>query len=98
MFRSALLLALLASPAFAQPGGAADSASAKTVAPFIDEHTLVIVRIEIPRVNIDATLKLAAALVGNAEDMSELSKSLKAWAKRFAASGGKDIFLTYGAG
>ena len=45
MYRLFLLVLLLASPAFAQPGAQLRS-FAETAAPFIDEHTLIVVRID----------------------------------------------------
>ena len=57
MRRLPLLAALaLAAPVVAQPS--ADFA--RTAAPFIDEHTLVVARVDVTRVDVESVLKLAA--------------------------------------
>lgn len=92
MHRFSFVALLLAAPAVAGPRPFAES-----VAPFIDEHTLVIVRADISRVDIETVLKIGAAFVG-ADQMSERAPTVRAWVKNFVSKGGSDIFLTYGAG
>lgn len=91
----AFLSLFLAIPAFGQPAGGTESFG-KIAAPFIDEHTLVVVRIDVSRVELGTILKLTSALLG--EDADEMSKAVKGWIADFTASGGKTILLTYGAG
>jgi len=92
MRRLSLIAILLAVPAFAQP----TESIGKIVSPFIDEHTLVVVRADVTGVDLGSILKLASMVMG--EDAGELANAVKAWVKDFAASGGKTVLLTYGAG
>lgn len=92
MRRLSLLAVLLAGPAFAQA-----PPFAKTAAPFIDEHTLVVVRVDVSKADVETVLKLAAPLLGDVEESSETVKAVKAWVKEFVRVGGSDVFLTYGA-
>jgi Protein of unknown function (DUF1559) len=92
MHRFAVLGLLLAAPAFAAP-----RPFAETAAPFIDEHTLVVVRADMSRVDVDSLLKLAAAYAG-ADQAGEITPTVRAWFKDFVAKGGRDVFFTYGPG
>ena len=95
MPRLPLLALLLAAPAFAQPPGRAPSV-ADTAAPFIDEHTLVVARVDLTRVDVETVLKLAAAFSG--EDDGESTGEVRALVQEFARRGGKDVLLPYGPG
>lgn len=96
MRRFSLALALIATPLFAQPAGEASS-FAKTATPFIDDHTLVVVRVDLSRVDIDTVLKLAVPIIGDGDEAGELVNAVKKWRKDFIQLGGKDVFFTYGA-
>jgi hypothetical protein len=97
MRRLSLLGLLLAAPAFAQSAGGAGS-FARIAAPFIDEHTLVVVRVDISRVDVDAILKLAVPLIGDDEEGGQTAAGVRRWVREFIRIGGKDVFFTYGAG
>src|SRR5205823_10566675 len=96
MRRLSLLLLLLAGPAFAQPPGGVPS-FAKLAAPFIDEHTLVVVRVDLTRADLESALKVAAAVRGDGEEMGEAAREVRAWVREFVRRGGTDVFFTYGA-
>jgi len=95
--RSIAFFALLFGvPAYAQiPRG--DSTFAHTAAPFIDQHTMVVVRVDVSRVDLDTVLKLAAALLGDGEEVGDAVPAVRAWVTEFTKKGGKDLFFTYGA-
>lgn len=95
--RIAFFALLFALPALAQVPGE-QSSLAKTAAPFIDEHTLVVVRVDISRAEVDSVLKLAAPIFGEGDVAGEKVAAIKRWVKEFTQAGGKDIFLTYGPG
>jgi hypothetical protein len=97
MRRLSVLALLFAAPAFAQPPGEVRS-FAQTVAPFIDEHTLVVVRVDVTRVDLDPIFKVVAALLGDGDEVGEGVTAVRAWVKEFTKRGGNDVFLTYGAG
>src|SRR5262245_64864298 len=91
-----LLSLLLAAPAFAQAPGAKPTFF-EVAAPFIDEHTLIVARADVARIDLDTLLKLFVAIAG--EDAAEETvPAVKNWVKSFVASGGRDLFLTYGPG
>ena len=96
MPRLPLLALFLAAPAFAQPPGTEPSTSG-TVAPFIDEHTLVVARVDMSRVDVDTIAKLAAAVLGEGDEGDQPGPTIASWVKEFTKRG-KDVFLTYGPG
>jgi hypothetical protein len=98
MRRLSLLAFVLAAPAFAQPPGVGSADVARTVAPFIDEHTLVVGRVDVARVDVETVLKLAALVSGEVEDAGEMAGAVRGLVKRFTEAGGKDVLLTYGSG
>lgn len=93
---SAIAILLFASAAYAQP--AKNTTFARTVTPFIDEHTLVVARVDISRVDVETVLKLAGPIIGNDEVGADAMKVIRQWMKEFVQAGGKEVFLTYGAG
>ncbi|MBO0701183.1 MAG: DUF1559 domain-containing protein, partial [Zavarzinella sp.] len=97
MSRFSLPLLLLTAPAFAQKPGAAPS-SAKTAAPFIDEHTLVVVRMDVTRVDLESAIKIGKAIQGDGEELGQAAEEVRAWVREFGRRGGTDVFVTYGAG
>src|SRR5262249_40856988 len=97
MHRLSFLAALLAAPVFAQPpGGSTDVA--RTAAPFIDEHTLVVARVDVTRLDIAAVLKLASLVAGQGEEGGDAAPGIRANVKKLLAAGGKEVFVTYGPG
>ena len=88
------LAAVVTVPAFAQPPG--DTRSfARTAAPFIDEHTLVVARVDVSRLEVDTVLKLAVTVLG-VDEVGEMTPAVKAWVNEFVRLGGRDVFFTYG--
>ena len=96
MRRYSLLLALLAAPVFAQPPGVAPPDFARTVAPFVDEHTLVVVRVDVSRVDLDTVLKVAAAIVPDEVLGEEPGPTVARFVQGLTERAGNDVFLTYG--
>jgi hypothetical protein len=96
MRRLSFVLLLVATPAFAQVPG--ESSFAKTVAPFIDEHTLVVARMDATRADVETILKLASTVIGNGEEAAEAKEIIRSAFKQFIKLGGKDVFVTYGPG
>jgi Protein of unknown function (DUF1559) len=93
--RCLTLLALVAAaPAFAQP----PARETPNYAPFIDEHTLVVARVDVSRVDVETVLKLAAAVVGEGDEVGEAADAVRASVKQFLQAGGRDVFVTYGPG
>jgi hypothetical protein len=90
-----LLALLLTVPAFAQPGAA--RTTAQITSPFIDEHTLVVVRIDVARVDVDTVLKLATTVIGEGDGANETIADVRLWVKEFTKRT-KDLYLTYGPG
>ena len=95
MRRYSLLLALVAGPAFAQPGVRETST---LIVPFIDEHTLVVARVDLARADLAVALKVAMAFMGEEVLGEEPGPALNNWAKELTKRAGNDVFLTYGPG
>jgi len=95
MRRLTLLALAVAAPAFAQPPA---RETASVAAPFIDEHTLVVARVDVSRLDVETVLKLAAAIMGEGDEIGEAADAVRASVKKFVQAGGKDVFLTYGPG
>jgi len=92
--RFTLLAVLLAAPAFAQLPGR--ETASNTAAPFVDEHTLVVVRADLSRVDVETVLKIGRATAGEDADVTAAADEVRAWVREFARRGGKDVFVTYG--
>jgi hypothetical protein len=95
MRRLTLVALVVAAPAFAQPPV---RETASVAAPFIDEHTLVVARVDVSRLDVETVLKLAAAVMGEGDEVGEATAAVRASVKKFVQAGGKDVFLTYGPG
>src|SRR5262245_52110105 len=91
------IILFLSAPAYAQLPGEGSSFGS-TAAPFIDEHTLVVARVDLSRADVDSAFKLAIPFIGEGEDGGEVVAGIKRWVKSYVQEGGKDIFLTYGPG
>ncbi len=50
------------------------------------------------RVEVNTLLKLALPIVGEGEEAGALAKAVREWVKDFIQLGGKNVFVTYGAG
>lgn len=89
MHRFTLLVGLLASPAVAR-------SPAEVAAPFIDEHTLVVARVDLTRVDVATVLTISQAVLGNDEDVAHAAAEVRAFVQEFARRGGTDVYLSYG--
>jgi hypothetical protein len=94
MHRLSILAFILATPAFAQPPGR-DAFDPATAAPFVDEHTLVVARVDLTRVDVETVLKLAHAVAGD-EIGGQAADEVRAFVREFGRRGGTNVFLTYG--
>ena len=94
MRRLTLLALVVAAPAFAQPPGR----EAPDYAPFIDEHTLVVARVDVSRVDVETALKLAGAIAGEGDEVGAAADAVRGSVKRFLEAGGRNVFVTYGPG
>jgi hypothetical protein len=96
MLRSAFVALVLAAPAAAQLPGQGKP-HAEQAAPFIDEHTLLYVRVDVSRLDLETLLKLASVL-GDKDAVNEVAPNARKWVAEFVKKGGRDVFLTYGPG
>lgn len=67
------------------------------IAPFVDEQTLVVMRFDISKLEVESLLKLASAF-GEPDLVSEVAPTMRKLAETFVKKGGREIFVTYGAG
>lgn len=95
MYRSLLMLLACVAPISAQENTPIDFIS--KAAPFIDEQTLIVIRADLTKVQVDPFFGLLSSLKGDEEEVSLFLKEVKAWMKEFRAKGGKNVFITYGA-
>src|SRR5947209_1450685 len=70
-------------------------ALARTIAPFIDEHTYAIVRVDLSRVNADAFLNRLAAPGTQDKELAAKKEEMTRWLASFAEAGGKDLYLLF---
>ena len=94
MGRACLIALVFASPAVAQPAGEAAPFS-RLATPFIDEHTLVVARVDLTRLDLDTVFKLAVPIAGD-DAVREAAPAVKGWLAELVRLGGRDLFLTYG--
>jgi hypothetical protein len=67
---------------------------AETIAPFVDEQTIAVIRVHVAGIDFDALVnKLMPAQKGDAKQMQEERKAVGNWLSEFAKAGGKDIYL-----
>ncbi len=96
MTRTLLLALAVAGPLAAQDAPKAP-AFADTVAPFIDEHTLVVARVDASRIRPESLPGLMTILGATDEEAAVALTEVKAWLAEFTKKGGRDVFVTYGA-
>lgn len=89
--RRYLPLILFAVPALAADGFDADAAG-RVLAPFVDQQTIGVVRVEPRPADIDAWLQLAAR-VGLPDGETAGMKALKGFADAFGKAGGRELFV-----
>lgn len=95
MYRSLILLLAVAAPLTAQEAKPADFVA--KAAPFIDDQTLIVVRADLTKVQLEPFFGLLSAIKGDEEDLALFMKETKAWMKKFAEKGGRNVFVSYGA-
>jgi hypothetical protein len=90
-------LALALALALALPAAGADSAAgarAKAIAPFLDEQTLAVVRLDLTKLDADALATAMADLGGmGADEATHFKQTAGQWLGDFAKVGGKDLYV-----
>jgi hypothetical protein len=87
MYRlSALAILVLALPA------AADSSDARTVAPYLDDQTLAVVRVDATKWDADA---LATVLGAGPDEPQHVKASAGRWLTAFTKAGGKQLYIVF---
>lgn len=96
MYRiSAVMLVLVALPLLALRAGEFDAeARARTIAPFIDEQTVLIAHVDLTRIGVDAFLDWAIE-AGRLEvkEMEEPRREWHGWIADLTKAGGKEIYV-----
>jgi hypothetical protein len=89
----ALLLTLtLALPAF----GADKDARAKTIAPYLDEQTIAVARLDVTKLDGGAVTALLTDLGGApADDAADVKARAGRWLAAFGKAGGKEVFVVF---
>ncbi|MCK4624719.1 MAG: hypothetical protein KAV00_05360, partial [Phycisphaerae bacterium] len=96
-----LILVALVMPAVAPAGQAYDAAAiTKTIAPFVDDQTLVVIRIDFSRLDVDATWARFMELLKvtkdhDVKDIVGAKGEVERWVKDFVKAGGKDFFFVF---
>jgi hypothetical protein len=89
-------LAMALALSFTLPAAAADDARAKTIAPFLDEQTLAVARIDLTKVDGDSLVTALAALGGiEADEAKDLKPDAERWLDEFRKAGGKELYLVF---
>src|SRR4051812_49421533 len=93
---SAVALAL----ALAQPVSAADQfdadARARAVAPFVDEQTVGVARVDLTRIDADALLaRVAEAAKLEAEEVEGAKRALRGWVAGLTRAGAKELYAVF---
>ncbi len=96
MTRTLLLAVAVAGPLAAEEAPKA-AAFAEKVLPFIDEHTLVVARVDVSRVRPESLPGLLAIMGADDDEAVVALTEIKAWLAEFTKKGGRDVFVTYGA-
>ena len=95
MCRSLILLLAAVAPLTAQDVKPAEFAT--KAAPFIDDQTLVVVRADLTKIQVEPFFGILATLRGDEEETAAYVKETKAWLTEFTRKGGREVFITYGA-
>ncbi len=94
-------IASAAGPAAGQQAPPLAAAEARTIAPFLDEQTFLVARLDVARLNVEATLQWIPELLGRAGEPSqelaaELAKGkglVQEWAESFRRAGGRQLYV-----
>src|SRR5262245_510609 len=92
------ILFLIPAAALTQAGGVARfdaAAAAKLIAPFLDEETVAVARVDLTRIDGDVFVEKVAEPVKE-EELEARKKEVRAWLKGFKAAGGREMYLLYG--
>ncbi len=102
-----LLLALVATGTAVAGEGFDPAARAKTIAPFVDEQTVLIARVDVSRLDVDALVDKAVELIRDVvpeaqaeldvfrKDEEQARAQLKKLQAAFRRAGGKDVYMLF---
>ena len=102
-----LLLALVATGPAVAGEGFDPAARAKTIAPFVDEQTVLIARVDVSRLEVDAIVDKAVELIRDVvpeaqaeldtfrKDEEQARAQLKKLQAAFRQAGGKDVYMLF---
>jgi hypothetical protein len=100
MHRYALLLLplLLVLPAGAGGDKFDPEARAKALAPYLDEQTLAVLRIDLARPDAEAVALKIAEIASAPGDPTDRKPQVRKWLADFTRAGGKELYLLFGVG
>jgi hypothetical protein len=100
MHRYAFLLLplLLALPAGAGGDKFDPEARAKALAPYLDEQTLAVLRIDLARPDAEAVALMIAEIASTPGDPADRKRQVRKWLADFTRAGGKELYLLFGVG
>jgi hypothetical protein len=90
-------LALALALAIALPAAGADSAAgAKTIAPYLDEETFAVARLDLTKIDADALAKALVDLGGvPADEATDAKEMADRWVGALKRAGGKEVFAVF---
>src|SRR5262245_6534104 len=75
----------------------ADPADLSAVAPLITDQTVIVARIDLPHIDVDAWLDLVEPLLPRAADAKQADRNeAKAWLEAYRKKGGREVYVVYG--
>jgi hypothetical protein len=97
MHRYAFLLLplLLALPAGAGGDKFDPEARAKALAPYLDEQTLAVLRIDLSRPDAEAVALLIAQVAAHPDDPADRKPQVRKWLADFTRAGGKELYFLF---
>jgi hypothetical protein len=82
---------------FASAARAADPADLSAVAPLIDDQTVFVARIDLPRIDVDAWLDLVEPFLPRPAEVKQADRrEAKAWLEAYRKKGGREVYIVYG--
>jgi Protein of unknown function (DUF1559) len=75
------------------PASHLQEARAARVAPFVDDQTIAVVRIDATRIDVPKLKELIGALSGGYDERGSHTAALLAWVPTFVNAGGKELYL-----
>src|SRR5271168_1526759 len=93
------LVLLLASACLTSPptaNGTGQGGRGAAIAPFVDDQTFAIVRIDTTRVDVPKLMEMLKSLSGGYDERGEHAASLLSWIPSFVKAGGKELYLVSG--